>query len=165
MTPNTWGIPGPTFLIIYLGAIVAAAILAAIHRRLLFAGDTRTDVERLGPQQVAYLNGRDRQAIYTALGGLRAAGAIASGPDRTLTQTGPLPAGVTPLDTAVYNAAGRHIRARDVGSDPWVRAAVDELRERLENVGLVRTAAQRRTARLWAVAGVALVLIGIARLV
>jgi uncharacterized protein (TIGR04222 family) len=80
-------------------------------------------------------------------------------------QTGPLPSGVTPLDTAVYNAAGRHIRARDIGSDPWVTAAVDQLREGLETTGLVRTAAQRRTARLWAVAGGALVLIGIGRLI
>ena len=165
MTPDTWGISGPTFLMLYLGAVVAAAILAAIHRHTLFAGDTGTDVDRLSPQQVAYLNGRERQAIYTALGGLRAAGAIDSGPDRTLAQTGPLPSGVTPLDTAVYSAAGRRIRVRDLGSDPWVTAAVDQLRERLENAGLARTAAQRRTARLWAIAGTTLVGIGIARLV
>jgi uncharacterized protein (TIGR04222 family) len=164
MTPDTWNIPGPTFLIIFLGAVVAVAILAALHRHVLFAGETHADVERLGPQQVAYLNGRDRQAIYTALGGLRAAGAIGSGPDRTLVQTGPLPSGVTPLDTAVYNAASRRIRAREIGSDPWVTAAVDQLREGLENAGLARTAIQRRTARLWAIAGVALVGIGIARL-
>ena len=143
MTPDTWGIPGPTFLIIFLGAVVAAAIVAAVHRRVLFAGDTRTDVGRLSPQQVAYLNGRDRQAIYTALGGLRAADAIGSGPDRTLVQTGPLPTGATPLDTAVYNAAGRRIHARDLAADPWVTSAVSQLREGLENAGLARTAAQR----------------------
>jgi uncharacterized protein (TIGR04222 family) len=165
MTPGTWGIPGPTFLIIFTGAVVAAAVLGAVHRHVLFAGDTRTDVGRLGPQQVAYLNGRDRQAIYTALGGLRAAGAIGSGPDRTLVQTGQLPGGVTPLDTAVYSAAGRRIRARDLGSDPWVTRAVSQLRDGLEDAGLVRTAAHRRTARLWAVVGAALVAIGIARLV
>jgi uncharacterized protein (TIGR04222 family) len=123
------------------------------------------DIERLGPQQIAYLNGGDRQAVYTALGGLRAAGAIGSGPDRTVVQTGPLPGGVTPLDTAVYNAAGRRVRARDIGSDPWATAATDQLREGLENAGLARTAAQRRAARLWAIAGAALVGLGIARLI
>src|SRR6266511_4975391 len=165
MTPDTWGIPGPTFLIYFLGAVVAVSILAAVHRRVLFAGNTATDVERLGPQQIAYLNGRDKLAVYTALGGLRAAGASGSGPGKTLMPTGPLPSGVTPLDTAVYNAAGRRVRARELSSDQWVVAAVTQLREGLESSGLAVTAAQRRTARLWTIVGAGLVVLGIARLV
>lgn len=170
MTPDTWGISGPTFLIVYLGAIIVVAVAATVHRRALFAGRPSgsawlgTGVERLGPQQVAYLNGRERLALYTALGGLRAAEAIGPGPDRTLVQTGPLLAGATPLDTAVYNAAGKHVRARDLGSDEWVRAAMTQLRDGLEAAGLATTAAQRRTARLWTIAGAALVALGIARL-
>jgi uncharacterized protein (TIGR04222 family) len=165
MTPDTWGIPGPTFLIYFLGAVVVVSILATVHRRAMFAGSSTADIERLGPQQVAYLNGRDKLAVYTALGGLRAAGAIGSGPDRTLVQTGPLASGVTPLDTAVYNAAGRRIRAREINKDQWVAAAVAQLRHGLESAGLVVTAEQRRTARLWAVLGAALVVLGIVRLV
>jgi uncharacterized protein (TIGR04222 family) len=163
MTPDTWGISGPVFLLVFGGAIVAVAILSTVHRRALFAGDAGADVERLGPQQIAYLNGRGKLAVYTALGGLRAAGAIGSGPDKTLTQGGPLPSGVTPLDTAVYNAAGRRIRARDVNDDQWVVAAIDQLRAGLEASGLATTAGQRRTARLWGIAGGALVVLGIVR--
>jgi uncharacterized protein (TIGR04222 family) len=181
-TGDTWGIPGPTFLVYFLAAVIGVAVLSAIHRRILFRGDPAatsspwssapsggpgvgSSTARLGPQQVAYLGGRDKLAVYTAIGGLRAAGAIGSGPDRTLVQTGHLPAGVTPLDTAVYNAAGRRIRGRDVVRDQWVTAAVTQLREGLENAGLAVTAAQRRTARLWALAAGGLAVFGMLRFV
>jgi len=164
MTPDTWGIPGPAFLLYYLAAIVVVAIVAAVHRRMISAGQPG-DVDRLGPQQIAYLTGRGRLAVYTALGGLRAADAIGTDPDKTLLQTGPLPAGATPLDTAVYHVAGQRIRARDVVGDQWVTAAIDQLRDGLETQGLATTAAQRRTMRLWVLPGLGLVVLGIARLV
>jgi uncharacterized protein (TIGR04222 family) len=164
MTPDTWGISGPTFLLCYLSATVLVVIAAAVHRRTISAGRPG-DVDRLGPQPIAYLAGRDKQVVYTALAGLRAAGAIGSGPDKTLLQTGPMPAGGTALDTAVYNAAGRRIRARDVAGDQWVAAAIAELRDGLETRGLATTAAQRRTMRLWVVPGLALIALGVARLV
>jgi uncharacterized protein (TIGR04222 family) len=162
---DTWGIPGPAFLVLYSAALVAVLILSAIHRRILFAGNRGASVDRLGPQQVAYLNGGDQLAVYAALGGLRGAGAIAGGPDKTLYQSGPMPHGVTPLDTAVYNAAGRRVRARDIGRDEWVVAAVRQLREGLEAQGLAVSPGQIKIARLWALAGAFLVLIGVARLV
>ena len=162
---DTWGIPGPTFLLFFLATAVAVAIAAAVHRRVLFAGERGARVDELGPQQVAFLNGGDQLAVYAALGGLRAAGSIGSAPDKTLRQSGPLPAGVTPLDTAVYNAAGRRIRARDVRTDQWVVAALHQLRAGLERAGLAVPAASVRTARLWALAGAAVVALGIARLV
>jgi uncharacterized protein (TIGR04222 family) len=162
---DTWGIPGPTFLFLYVCALIAVAVLSAIHRRILFAGRSGTDAAQLGPQQIAYLSGRDKLAVYASLGGLRAAGAIGSGPDRTLVQTGPLPTGVTPLDTAVYNAAGRRIRARDIDTDPWVTGAVTQLRERLEAAGLAVAPGQRRTARLWALVAGVVFLAGVARIV
>ncbi|MCA2212232.1 TIGR04222 domain-containing membrane protein [Jidongwangia harbinensis] len=162
---DTWGISGPAFLVLYLVLIVAVAVAAAVHRRILFRGDTGVDVDRLGPQQIAYLNGGARLAVYTALGGLRAAGALGTGPGRTLVQSGPLPSGVTPLDTAVHHAAGRQVPAREVGSDQWVVRAVEQLRDGLETAGLAVTRGQRRAALMWSVAGAAVVLLGFARLV
>ena len=161
---ETWGIPGTTFLALYLTAVVSVAVLAAVHRSVLFAGTRGAHVDTLGPQQIAYLNGGDRLAVYAALGGLRGAGAIGSAPDKTLLQSGPMPSGVTPLDTAVYNAAGKRIRARDVINDSWVRSALDQLRSGLEANGLAVTATAMRAARLWVLAGVALIAIGVARL-
>lgn len=162
---DTWGVPGPAFLLVYVAVLVAVVIAAYLHRRALSAGRDGTQVDRLGPQQLAYLNGGERLAIYASLGALRAAGAIASAPDKTLWQSGPLPSGVTPLDTAVYNAAGRRVRARELRSDMWVAAAVDQLRTGLEESGLAVSADRRRAIRRWGLAGVALFVIGIARLV
>ncbi|MFI7543353.1 TIGR04222 domain-containing membrane protein [Actinoplanes sp. NPDC049599] len=162
---DTWGIPGPAFLVLYFAATVAVLILSAIHRRVLFAGDRRAELTRLGPQQVAYLNGGDQLAVYAALGGLRGAGAIAGGPGKTLYQAGPMPAGVTPLDNAIYNAAGRRIRARDLAGDQWVVAAVRQLREGLEAQGLAVPEARRKTAQAWSLAGLALLVLGVGRLV
>lgn len=161
----TWGIPGPAFLGGYLVAAAAIAVLATVHRRWLFAGPPGAPANQLGAQQVAYLNNGERLAVYTSLGGLRAAGALGSGPGGTLAQTGPMPMGATPLDTAVYNAAGKRIKAGSLLSDPWVRAATTRLRDDLEAAGAATTASQRRTARLWAVAGLALFAVGVARLV
>jgi uncharacterized protein (TIGR04222 family) len=164
-TGDTWGISGPAFLVLYLIVIVAVAVAATVHRRLLFRGSTGIDVDRLGPQQIAYLNGGARLAVYTSLGGLRAAGALGTGPGRTLVQSGPLPSGVTPLDAAVHHAAGRQIPAREVGGDQWVAQAVEQLRDGLEAAGLTVTRGQRRAALMWSVAGAAVLLLGFARLV
>jgi uncharacterized protein (TIGR04222 family) len=161
----TWGITGPAFLALYLGAMVIVAVLATIHRKVLFRGNSDARVDDLGPQQVAFLNGGDRLAIYAALSGLRASGAIGAGPGHTLTQTGPIPAGVTPLDAAVHNAAGRQVRARDLRDDQFVRSALDQLRDGLERRGLVNSKETLRTGRLWALAAAALLLVGILRLI
>jgi uncharacterized protein (TIGR04222 family) len=157
---DTWGIPGPTFLAYFIGALLVIAVLSALHRYVLFAGRSGADVSRLGPQQAAYLSGGDKIAVYAAVAGLRASGA-----DRTLQPTGPLPAGVTPLDTAVYNAAGRRLRSRDVISDQWVATALAQLRNGLESAGLATTAAQRSIARLWAVPSAVLLLVGALRII
>ena len=162
---DTWGIPGPTFLAYFIGAAVAVVVLSAIHRKILFRGDRSARVDDLGAQQVAYLNGGDRLAVYASLGGLRAAGLIGSGPGKTLTQSAALPGGVTPLDAAVHNAAGRQVRTRDVLDDQWVRSALDQLREGLERRGLAVPRSAVRTARLWAYAAGALVLVGVLRLI
>ncbi|MDY7088914.1 MAG: TIGR04222 domain-containing membrane protein [Actinomycetota bacterium] len=162
---DTWGISGPAFLTYFIAAGVAIAIIASFHRRALFRGDRGATVDSLGPQQVAYLNGGDRLAVYSSLGGLRAAGAIGTGAGRTLVQTGPLPAGVTPLDSAIHNAAARGVRSRDLHDDQWVASALEQLRDHLERNGLAVSAGRTREARLWALGGVALVVVGIARIV
>jgi uncharacterized protein (TIGR04222 family) len=161
----TWGIPGPTFLIMYLVTAAVVAVLGALHRRALSAGFAAARTGELSPQQAAYLYGGERLAVYTALGGLRAAGAIGTADDKTLVQMSAMPAGSTPLDAAVYNAAGNRIRAAALPSDPWVVAAVSRLREELETAGLATTAAQRRTVRLWGVAGLSLLAVGVLRLI
>lgn len=161
---DTWGIPGPTFLAYYLIALAAITVIAVIHRRIATRGDRTARLEHLGPQQIAWLNGGDRLAVYSAMGGLRAAGALGSGPNRTLVQTGPLPLGTTPLDSAIYQAAARGLRARDVHQDQWVRTAVTQLRDGLEAHGLAVGSDKAREIRLWALGAGALLAVGVARL-
>ncbi|HEX8629246.1 MAG TPA: TIGR04222 domain-containing membrane protein [Catenuloplanes sp.] len=154
---DTWGVPGPAFLIGYLLLAAAVVLLSVLARRRLFAGRGAPAHHQLHPQQAAHLHGGARLALYTSLGGLRAANVIGTGPDGALTPTGQLWAGVTPLDTAVFNAAGRRLRARSLSADTWVVNALTELRTGLESAGLAVSPAVRRAARRWSLllAGVA----------
>jgi uncharacterized protein (TIGR04222 family) len=162
---DTWGIPGTTFLIYYIATMAAIVLFAVIHRRVLFRGPRDVRVDALNPQQVAYLNGGDRLAVYAALGGLRAAGSIANGPGRTLVQTGPLPLGVTALDNAIHNAAFRGESIRGLRDDQLVMSALQQLRDTLERLGLAVSPQQIREARVWGFVAGAITLLGIARLV
>ncbi|MGW5673410.1 TIGR04222 domain-containing membrane protein, partial [Micromonospora sp. NPDC003776] len=90
---DTWGIPGPVFLRWYLLAAAVLVVGTVIHRFRGLSGSTAGTGGQLGPQQVAYLNGGDQLAVWTALGGLRRAGAVGVAPDRRIVPGGPLPAG------------------------------------------------------------------------
>jgi uncharacterized protein (TIGR04222 family) len=162
---ETWGISGPAFIALYLVTIGVVLVLATIHRRLIFRGQPTSGYDHVGPQQAAYLNGGAQLAVYSSLGALRRAGAIGVHPDRTLAPTGPMPAGVTPLDQAVYNAAGKRILARTLSADPWVATALTQLREGLERSGLALTPGRRQAARLWSTVMAAVVGLGVLRLI
>lgn len=161
---DTWGIPGSTFLALFAGAAAVLLVAALIHRAVLFAGH-HTPVDQLGPQQVAFLNGGEKLAVYSSLAGLKGAGAIEVAPGRTLTTSGPMPAGATPLDQAVYNAASQHVRAGDVAGHTWVTMALAVLREDLERRGLAPSEGTRAAARAVPFLMLALLGVGMARLI
>lgn len=161
---DTWGVPGPAFLIGYLLLATAVVLLSVLARRRLFAGHGAPGHHQLHPQQAAHLHGGSRLALYTSLGGLRAANVIGTGPDGALAPTGQLWAGVTTLDTAVYNAAGRRLRARSLSADTWVVNALTELRTGLESAGLAVSPAARRTARLWSLLPAGVAALGLLRM-
>ncbi|HYN92814.1 MAG TPA: TIGR04222 domain-containing membrane protein [Pilimelia sp.] len=160
----TWGISGPVFLLVFLGAAAAILIWTLAQRRRLFAGTGDTRVDQVGPHHAAYLAGGPRLAVFASLSGLRTAGAVDAGPDRLLLQSGPLPAGATPLDQAVHHAAGQRLRARDLPDNHVVRGALDDARLWLERTGLAVPAATRRAARRGPLLLVGLFAIGVARL-
>jgi len=161
---DTWGIPGSTFLTLFAGTAAVLVVVALIHRAVLFAGH-HTPVDRLGPQQVAFLNGGEKLAVYSSLAGLKGAGAIEVAPGRTLTTSGPMPTGATPLDQAVYNAASQRVRARDVADDQWVAMALTALREDLERRGLAPSEGARAAARAVPLLMLALLGAGLVRVV
>lgn len=162
---HTWGIPGPTFLSIFL--VIAALLLAGtlVHRAVSFSGRRPENPGRLHPLQVAWLNGGDHLAIYAALGALRVAGALGSQADHRLVQTGPLPAWATRLEWAVYQAAGQGRRSRELIGDPGVRYALTELRAELERAGLALPPTARTAARVGPILLLVLLGVGVLRLV
>jgi uncharacterized protein (TIGR04222 family) len=157
----TWGIPGPVFAVAY--GVAVALVLAGtfVHWRRLFAGPKGYDPKRLGPYEIACLTGVD--PAHAAVGALRAAGAIDVTPDKRLVRAGPLPAGATPLDAAVYGNANGHLVTQWSFGGRAVDAAAGQLRDGLVRDGLVAPPATRRAARAGAKVLLVLGAVGIVR--
>jgi uncharacterized protein (TIGR04222 family) len=161
---DTWGIPGPAFVVYFIIAMIVLSVAASVHRKSLFKGREDTPLASLDGERVAYLNDGEKRAVYTSLTKLTAAGAVTGGQgDRKPRQAGPLPAGATPLDVAVYNAAGREVHIRNLHTDQWVVDALAGLRRQLEDAGLAVSENTMRIARLWFYAGVAMAVLLVAR--
>ncbi|MEV0607404.1 TIGR04222 domain-containing membrane protein [Polymorphospora rubra] len=163
---KTWGLSGPEFLLIYCSLTVVLVMLAVLHRHHLLAGRGRVSANDLTAQQVAYLNGQARLAIYSALAVLRSADAVKVGPapDRHLLTNGPPPAGSSPLDLAVYRAAGQRLGTRELAADGAVAAELTRLRGTLEQSGLLPTADVSRVMRGWLLALTGVLILGLVRL-
>ncbi|MEV4714735.1 TIGR04222 domain-containing membrane protein [Micromonospora sp. NPDC049374] len=162
---DTWGVPGPTFITLYLVATVIAVAVVLIRRRALLGGRVAPPADQLNPQQVAYLNGGDDFAVWTSLGALRSQGAIGVDPDRRLTADGPLPPAATQLDRAIHYAATQRTLAREVRRTEWVERAVTELRDGLDQRGLAIGPDRRAALRHGPLLLVALLVLGVARIV
>jgi uncharacterized protein (TIGR04222 family) len=161
---STWQISGPAFLRVYVAVSAVVLIGTVLYRRRLIGGSPPAPAD-LSAHAAAYLHGGPKLAIYASLAGLRTAGAIDVADDRRLRQIGPMPAGATPLDQAVYNAAGSRIQPRDLARHVWVKDGVRELQESLEQTGLLATAKQRQGYRAAVLLLVGLVALGVARLI
>ncbi|MFC7548626.1 TIGR04222 domain-containing membrane protein [Plantactinospora sp. GCM10030261] len=164
---DTWGVPGPTFLAIYLTLAAAATVGAVVSRIRVSAPDPNSTVGdhsgQLHPQQTAYLNGGPRLAVYTTLGALRGTGSI-DVRDKRLAVTGPLPTGATPLDRAVHNAAANGVRARDLQADTWVVGALTDVRRDLERRGLVVDPDRRKAVSRFRMLLILVFALGVVRL-
>ena len=73
---DTWGIPGPTFLWLFLGAALLVLVGTLLRRRRLFAGPTSVRVDTLAPAHVAYLSEGPQRAVHTSLAWLRREGVV-----------------------------------------------------------------------------------------
>ncbi|MEO3923197.1 TIGR04222 domain-containing membrane protein [Micromonosporaceae bacterium B7E4] len=162
---ETWDVPGPVFLTLYLTIAGLILLGTLLHRLVGFAGRRPPGAERLHPVQLAWLSGGDRLAVHATLGGLRAAGAVGTTPQHRLAQTGPLPIRATLLDAAVHRAAAQGVRGRTLDNEPRVRAALADLRADLARSGLAPSPSARPAARIGPVLLLGLVAVGLARLV
>jgi uncharacterized protein (TIGR04222 family) len=144
---DTWGISGPDFLAVFAGAAVVFGVYALIDRFLVTRRETGSPRRRAEPVEVAYLNGGAATAVHASLAGLRAAGLVAVASTGALNITGALPAGVSRLDHAVYEAAGRRVQANRLLSDAQVSTAAEAVRAGLVDAGWVLDDDQRARAR------------------
>lgn len=145
---DTWGIPGPTFLMIYL---VAAAVVVVLAVYGVVAGFThRTDAPTtpLSPEEIGYLAGGRRQACLTALTALRAQGLIAGAGSGRIVATPRYGQQLSELQLAVSEAAAVGARTSAVLTDARVAAALDRLRGSLQQQGLLAGQGRMRIVRL-----------------
>ncbi|MFE9693960.1 TIGR04222 domain-containing membrane protein [Micromonospora sp. NPDC005806] len=160
---DTWGIPGPVFLTIYVAAAAAILLTCAVHRHLVRRG--RTPKDPVDAESAAYLSGGEQLALWTALAGLHRAGVVGVRARGRLESTGYASTGMTPLEQALHRAAARGARTRDLRIDPQVARALTGLRQSLEQRGLLVSQRQRRFARAGVLALAVLLVVGLVRVV
>jgi uncharacterized protein (TIGR04222 family) len=161
---DTWGIPGQTFIFLFIVAMIAAHVVTAVLRSLLRSGSAASGEQH--PYEVAYLSGGPQLAIATALAALRADGAVISAGRGTVRALEAQRTMRTPLDDAVYDAIrqGRATSVRALRSDQPVRYALDQLHDGLVHKGLALSSAGLTRLRLAAIPLVAVVVVGLVRL-
>lgn len=177
---HTWGISGPAFLMVYgglLGVVVAAIASDRFLDR--GRGRSRVKASELDDYEVAMLNGDAAVVAAVALLALDRNGVIELG-DRMVAELSssqdldlanvtewalaargigmevvlvqPLPAGAHPVEVAVHEAvvASSSRRARDIRAAAAKAPAIDAVRRRLVELGLLRSPARRaRQSRQW----------------
>ncbi|MDQ0365632.1 TIGR04222 domain-containing membrane protein [Catenuloplanes indicus] len=162
----TWGIPGPTFLALYLGAIAVALVTVLVRRHTIAAGKQVPGTDHLTAAQAAYLTGGSDLAVYSSIAALRAGGLIATAPGKTLVPVAPLPDGAPPLDAAIHRVLQRGpSTVYGVRNKSEVKSELDRLRDDLERYGLALAEEDRRAYRNTTLLLAALVALGVVRLV
>ena len=177
---ETWGVSGPTFLVIYVLLAVVVGVVAVHIRRSLRAGrvgssgprsrwsEASADGLDSRPEDVAYLNGGQDLAVYAALSAMHVDGSIAT--------SGPSSAGIVRsvgrarrqaggLQHAIHAAAARPVPRRTLPAEPRVAGALAEIRDRLERAGLVLTDEQQRSYRRPAFLVLAVLVFGVVRMI
>jgi uncharacterized protein (TIGR04222 family) len=166
---DTWGIPGTTFLWAFIAVAAVATIWTFARRAAVLKGteqETGSGRDTLPPAHIAYLAEGPQRAIYASLALLRKANAIDVDEETGRFQRiGPLPAGAGNLDSAVLHAASQRLRDSQIRQDPAVRRALDQIRQDLERRGLLITTEQQNTVKRASLVMLALLVLGLVRLV
>jgi uncharacterized protein (TIGR04222 family) len=166
-TTSTWGISGPTFLVLYgLLAVMIAASWWLTRQQIRASRGFSLHPGELSrrPQDLAYLNGGPQLAIFSALSAMRLHGwvAVSSGAVQAVGHLGP---GATDLERAIHAVATKPVHRLALPAQSPVWTALDAVARRLTRTGLlVSDGARLRLRRigLW-MAGVAV--LGVVRLV
>ncbi|MEU0371150.1 TIGR04222 domain-containing membrane protein [Streptomyces sp. NPDC006283] len=128
----------------FIGA--AGALLAAAA--LLLRPGPPSPHDTVDPQIVALLRGGHRAAVTVALVALQQRGVVTNGRKGTVRTDGWATAIRDPLQLAVHVSLRRPLGLRPLVAVPRVRRALDALRVRSAEAGLLRPAGRWRAARL-----------------
>ncbi|OLM33548.1 MULTISPECIES: TIGR04222 domain-containing membrane protein [unclassified Pseudonocardia] len=162
LTGDTWGIPGQTFLVLYVVALVLVSGIVLRRRRAIAQGDPRgAGTLDSRPEDVAYLNGGPELAVYAALSAMHVDGSlVTSGRTTGQVRAGRVPGhGASALQRAIHRCAQRLTPGRMLGTHEPVRTELTRAAQRLETAGLLLSPADRARYRAtaWPVGALALV--------
>ncbi|WP_329049476.1 TIGR04222 domain-containing membrane protein [Amycolatopsis sp. NBC_01488] len=164
---DPWGISGPDFVVLYIALLGAALLVRLIVSAVVASRALRADPVQPGPPptvyQLAFLAGGPDRAVDAAIAALVERGQLRVNSYKQVSQAGTRP--IEPLERAVADVAQLKttatIRAQVRGS-----AAMRALEEGLEQRGLLVPAAAKRQARTFGlVLQLAVLVLGVARLV
>jgi uncharacterized protein (TIGR04222 family) len=166
---NPLDMAGPQFLLLYVVLMIAAAIIARLIKRSLVSPQW-SDMRRinLDPYEAAYLRGGARHAIDAAIAMLAQKQLLkVSKTTRSISTTGPMPAGSHWFEKAVHHAmapnSGRQIN--DIRSSSMLTPHTDRLASQLKERGLIPADSRWQTARtVSALIMLAVLLLGVAKI-
>jgi uncharacterized protein (TIGR04222 family) len=165
---DTWGIPGPLFVFVYLAAEVVVGVWSVNVRCKI--KDTGSGADRqLDPESrhdallAAYLAGGQPLALLAALGGLRAAGELARVGNSVVARGGRRIGGLSELERAVLGELAEPTYRPRLDRRPKVYAALEGVRAELVGRGLLLDRARRARFRWTCLPWLGLVGVGIAR--
>jgi uncharacterized protein (TIGR04222 family) len=147
-TADTWGISGPEFLMAYVIIAVAVLVIGTRARKQLadpVAPSPAVDLSAR-PHDVAYLNGGNELAVYSALSAMHLRGTITSA-GGTIRAAGRLDPDTDGLERAIHFTAGSPVQRKRLQFHRPVQTALTTIHERLVSAGLLLSDAQRRRIR------------------
>jgi uncharacterized protein (TIGR04222 family) len=165
---DTWGISGATFLWMYGSLCVLCFAAVWLSRRRLLRSPSVTARQELGEYELAVLNGGSELAATAAAAKLQAAGAVKAGSRRgTLQVSGTLQVGANELEREAFDAVSRvpEISMGELRNQIAAGRAARGLIDRLIRIGLLVDPRRARVLRRLTLPGLALLALGIARIV
>jgi uncharacterized protein (TIGR04222 family) len=153
---DTWGISGPDFLNVYLGALAVFVVVAILIRLSVTRSGGTQQTQVPTPSEAATLAGGPSRAVYASLAALRTSQAVGTGTKGVLNVAGPPPSDAGPLDLAVYDAAQRRVAVSRLAHEPRVQSALADIGVRVAHAGWLLDPSARGRARLGGILLVAL---------
>lgn len=167
--PDTWGLSGPTFLMVFVALTAAVVLVVFLTRGRVLAGGAGPPLDQttVDPCELAMVNEGETLAVAAAVAELRRLGAIQQDQDsERLIVVSESRHGLDRLESAVldYLRETPSTMVEQIAAAPTPASTLAMMRERLVAEGLLLTSEQRRRIRWQAGWVVALIGLGVTRI-